>query len=184
MQERCQNAFRALPRSPEARYQTPKCLARVLQWAGESCALSHPPWMESYSLKNSAVMFIWIHSSCQLLQLCFIFSYQLKFFSFGLITIKWLLTSYPWLFESQLDTTYYTDCCGAWEIWMLQQLQLSKENRAGASLLVRQTLTVKYCDCIKPAGFVLVNSVACKDFLLQSWNWSITFYLTVILNFP
>lgn len=60
-------------------------------------------------------MFIWIDSS-QLLQLCFIFSYvcyEFKFFSIRLITIKWLLTSYPWLFESQLDTVYYTDCYGA-----------------------------------------------------------------------
>lgn len=61
-------------------------------------------------------MFIWIDSSCQLLQQCFIFSYvcyEFILFSIRLITIKWLLTTYPWLFESQLVTVYYTDCCGA-----------------------------------------------------------------------
>lgn len=43
-----------------------------------------------------------------------------------------------------------------------------KENRARALLLVRQALTVKYCNYIKPAGFLFVNSEAYKGCLLQA----------------
>lgn len=43
MQERCQDAFRALSSSPGAKYQTPKYSAKAVRWAGDSSALPDPP---------------------------------------------------------------------------------------------------------------------------------------------
>ena len=45
---------------------------------------------------------------------------------------------------------------------------LPKAVRACVLLLVRQIQTEKYCDCVGPAGFVFVNSVACRDRLLHT----------------
>lgn len=52
--------------------------------------------------------------------------------------------------------------------------RLPKADRACVLLLVRQIQTVKYCDCIRPAGFVFVNSAACRDRLLHTSRCPLT----------
>lgn len=114
----CQDAFLALPRSPGAKYQTPKYSARALRWAGDSSAfLIHHKWNEN-GIKNlsfDVLIAVVSCSSCVLYSVIFVINSNSYWW---LIAIKRLLTSYPWLFGSQLDTVYYTDCCDAWGIWM------------------------------------------------------------------
>lgn len=79
----CQDAFLALLRSPGAKYQTPKYSARALRWAGDSSAfLIHHKWNQN-GIKN--LSFDVLIASCQLLQLCFIFSFICHKFKFLLM---------------------------------------------------------------------------------------------------